>query len=373
MERVKRARHHLNPGRRPFRAGAAVCLLAMLCAGACARRPGTPPAERAWPAMGSFAAVSLPAAEARRLDQAAVLARDAVAEIERELSAFLPESTVARLNRAAGADEAIPLPPHSAAVFALSHETHRRSQGAFDPTVGPYLQLWGFRSTNAPTTLPTPGQMAAAAGRVGWQRVELRGDLARLPIAGMSLDFGGVAKGYAVDIAFERLRKAGFGAVLVNLGGNLRACGAARPGRSGWAVAVRDPYLPYGEGRIGTLVLTDGRATATSGRYERFVEIAGRRYAHVLDPRTGQPVGALAQVTVVAGSAGEADALSTALFVLGPQTGAAMLRGTPGVQALFVPDPPPGRPPRALASPGFLERFTPASEWAARIEPLDAP
>lgn len=351
---------------------AATLLLCAFCAAACTRRQA-PPVERAWPAMGSFAAVSLPAADAQRVDQAAALARDSVDAIERELSAFLPGSTVVRLNQAAGAGNAIPLPPHGAAIFALAEEGHRLSQGAFDPTVGPYLRIWGFRGTNAPAAVPTAAQRAAAASRVGWQRVERRDGSARLPLAGMELDFGGIAKGYAVDIAFDRLRQSGLSAVLVNLGGNLRACGAARPGRPGWRIAVRNPFLPYGEGRIGTLILSGGRATATSGRYERFVEIGGRRYAHVIDPRSGEPVGGLAQVTVLAGSAGEADALSTALFVLGPREGAALLRATPRVQALFVPDPPPGQVPRALASPGFLEQFTPAAEWAGRIAPLLPP
>ena len=171
-------------------------------------------------------------------------------------------------------------------------------------------------------------------------------------------------------MAFDRLRAAGDADLMVNLGGNLRCAGASRPGRKGWAVAVRDPYLPYGGGSVGTLTLTGGRATATSGRYERFVEIAGRRYAHVIDPRTGQPVAGLAQVTVVADTAGEADALSTALFVLGPEAGLGLLRSYPGTTALFVPDPADGQPPRALATPGFLDGFAVDPAWAGRADAL---
>lgn len=320
--------------------------------------------------MGSFASVAVPAAVGQSLDAAVDTTRLAVAEVESELSLFQPTSLVARLNAAAGQAGSFAVTPHASSVFRLSQKAHQHSGGAFDPTVGPFMHLWGFRNTNAPPAAPDAVAIVGTAARVGWQHVDWRDNTARLTVDGMRLDFGAVAKGYGVDVAFERLRAGGVTDCMVNLGGNLRCAGKARPDRAGWIVAVRDPYLPYGEGSVGTLTLTDGRATATSGRYERFVEIAGRRYAHVIDPRTGQPVAGMAQVTVVADSAGEADALSTSLFVLGPEAGTAMLRAYPGATALFIPDPPEDHDPRALATTGFLDGFRPSPEWAVRIEAL---
>lgn len=354
--------------------GLVLALLACWTVG-CGRNapePAAPAVERTWPAMGSFGTVALPAADEARLDAAANAVREALGSVEQELSSFIPDSVVSRLNALAGSDEPLVLTPHAEAVFRLSRDAHRASGGAFDPTVGPLMRLWGFRNMPAPPAPPDAAALAETAQTVGWQRVDWPGDTARLTVKGMRLDFGAVAKGYGVDVAFDRLRKEGHANLMVNLGGNLRCAGTARPDRQGWVVAVRDPYLPYGEGSLGTLTLTGGRATATSGRYERFIDIAGKRYAHVIDPRTGQPVSGMAQVTVLADTAGVADALSTSLFVLGPAEGLAMLRQYPGASAMFVPDPPEGQTPQAFATPGFLDGFSPSPEWAGRIAAIDS-
>ena len=350
-----------------------VGIVGSLAVVACRQRPtSTPAAERSWPAMGSFATIALPGStDPAVVSKVAEAARVTIADVENELSSFLPDSAVSRLNRISGQPQRIPLRPVAAEIFKISDDAFRASGGAFDPTVGPLLHLWGFRGTNAPPAPPDAGAIASTARLIGWTNVVWNEESARLTVEGMQLDFGAVAKGYGVDAAFDQLRRRGCTDLMVNLGGNLRCEGSARPGRRGWVVAVRDPYLPYGEGSVGTLTLTDGRATATSGRYERFVEIKGRRYAHVIDPRNGQPVSGLAQVTVVADSAAEADALSTALFVLGPEAGAALLRlHYPTVQALFIPDPPGGEEPKALGTDGFLKELRPTASWKRRLYPL---
>ena len=136
----------------------------------------------------------------------------------------------------------------------------------------------------------------------------------------MELDLGGIAKGAAVDYAFERLRAAGYADFVVNLGGNIRVSGRPHPRRRTWHVAVRDPGNPS-RTVDGALELADGEAVATSGSYERFVEIGGRRYSHIIDPRTGMPVARGGSVSVVAPSAMRADAWSTAFFVQGKSAG----------------------------------------------------
>ena len=349
----------------------ALFLCLMLLLPGCRNEPASPPpVESNWTAMGTFATVALPSAERSRLEQADAIARRAIAEVEAEISTFMPASPVSQLNQTAGSGENIPLPPHLVAVFDLSQSAFSASSGAFDPTVGPLMQVWGFRSSSAPIRLPADELLQAAASIVGWDKIVRSGDLARLARPDMRLDFGAVGKGYGVDVAFARLQAAGWQDLMVNLGGNLRCSGAARPGRHGWLVAVRDPFLPYGRGSVGTLPLSDGLATATSGRYEKYVEIGGRRYAHIIDPRNGQPVAGMAQVTVVARTAAEADVLSTSLFVLGIGEGCAMLRQYPGSMALFVPDAPEGAEPQAFATAEFAALLQVDQLWRGRVSTL---
>jgi thiamine biosynthesis lipoprotein len=170
----------------------------------------------------------------------------------------------------------------------------------------------------------------------------------------MQLDLGAIAKGYAVDQAWNRLKAAGLTNVLIDLGGNLRSIGEAAPGRGGWRVGVRNPF---DDSLVARFLLRDGEAVATSGNYERFVEIEGVRYAHIMDPRTGAPVTGMAGTTVAAPSAMLADALSTTLFILGPQRGAELLRKHPGCEALWIPDTPTHL--AVYATPGMARRLSP--------------
>ena len=179
----------------------------------------------------------------------------------------------------------------------------------------------------------------------------------------MQLDLGGIAKGYAVDRAFEALRDMGETDFLINLAGNMRAHGRPAPTRPGWRIGIRNPFA---EGtHFGTLVLADGEGIATSGSYERYVIIDGVRHGHILDPRNGRPVSGMIAVTVVATSAMEADALSTALFVLGPEAGAELLQAHPGCGAIFVPDV---HPRRLRVTRGLKDRFRPEPAWRAVID-----
>lgn len=269
------------------------------------------------------------------------IVRDTIDLLEAEFSIYKSNSILCRLANG----ESVPLPEASRRLFFLVDKVVQASGGAYDPTVGPLMRLWGFRGGDRLPSFPDSDRLHEGLSLVGWNRVvEIRGDGAgdgaRLLVEGARLDFGGVAKGFAVDEACERIlaqneRETSF---LVNLGGNMRAYGTPRPGAKGWTIAVRDPFQPYGKGTVGSLSLTDGQAVATSGCYEQFVEIDGIRYTHILDPRTGMPVRGMAQVTVVAPSAALADALSTACFVLGPKESVPLLEAFPGTSAHFIPD-----------------------------------
>ena len=290
--------------------------------------------------MGTVGELLLPAASKADAAETEARARAAFREtaeaVEAEFSIFREGSVPSRL----AAGETVVLPEASRRLFELVDTVWEASDGAYDPTVGPLMHLWGFRGRGVPDREPGEDALAATLAECGWRRVVGRdGDAVRLA-PGAKLDFGGAAKGLAVDLVWERMRKeetakTGF---LVNFGGNIRVSGIPRPGADGWMVAVRDPFRPYGEASVGAVTLSDGMAVATSGNYERFVEIGGVRYAHILDPRTGWPVRGLAQVTVVAPTAAQADALSTACFVLGPEASKPLLAAFPGTSAYFIPD-----------------------------------
>jgi thiamine biosynthesis lipoprotein len=312
-----------------------------------------------WPVMGTVAAVSTPGAQFRDLPALRDPVQAAFAELEARFSIFRPESDLCRANTAAGNGTFIALAPDVAHVLRSALRLSRDSGGVFDPTIGPLMTAWGFRGGTVRKE-PTDAELAAARTLVGWTNIvwdTADSNRVRLALAGMRLDLGGIAKGYAVDVGYERLRLAGFTNFMVDLGGNLRVHGEAAPGRGGWRTGIRHPFEPGA--LLGALLLTNGEAVATSGNYERFVELGGHHYAHIMDPRSGRPAEGVAGVTVLAPAGIQCDGLSATLFILGPQAGRKFLEQRPGCEALWVPD---RKPLRMLATPGFARRFTPAPE-----------
>ena len=169
-----------------------------------------------------------------------------------------------------------------------------------------------------------------------------------------------------MDRAWELLKAARHTNTLIDLGGNLRAMGEAAPGRGGWRTGIRNPF---DNSLVALFLMRDGEAVATSGNYERFTEIDGVRYAHIMDPRTGLPVTGMAGTTVVAPDAMTADALSTTLFILGPQKGAELLRLHPGCEALWIPDLPDAL--TLYATPGMVKRLTPIGKTSYALRVLN--
>ncbi len=330
-------------------------ILLLAASGCAGGKPAPQPQSLQWLCMGTAAAVSAPAGQPARVQRLRETVGAAFAEIERDLSIFLTNSVLNAVNASAGDPAPVPVNTHVAAVLRHALDIAEAGGGAFDPTVGPLMALWGFRG-GAVTHPPAAAAIAETRERVGWRHVRLdlsdpAAPTAALALPGMRLDLGGIAKGYAVDLAYDRLRAAGETDFLINLGGNLRAHGVPGAGRDGWRIGVRDPF--HNDRILGTVVLREGEAAATSGNYERFVVLDGVRYAHIMDPRSGRPVTGVAGVTVIAPTAVQADALSTTLFVLGPDVGLRLLAACPGCQALWVLDE---QPVRTVASPGFRMR-----------------
>ena len=327
----------------------------LLLSAACRRTQE--PLRVQWLTMGTVAAVQC--ANHAAAPQARDITQTAFDDLDRDLSAWKGESVLMAVNRAAGTADPVPIPPAFDTVLRFALAICKESDGAFNPLIGPVMRVWGFNGSAARQSPPADAELLAAAALADWRSIEFvaltNGTAVRLQKPGMQLDLGAIAKGYAVDVAWERLKAAGHTNLLVDLGGNLRVIGEAAPGRGGWRTGVRNPFA---EGDlIGKFLMRDGEAVATSGNYERFVEIEGVRYAHIMDSRTGKPVTGMAGTTVVAPTAVLADALSTTLFVLGPQRGTELLRNHPGCDALWIPDTPTNL--TVYATAGMAKRLTP--------------
>ena len=282
--------------------------------------------------MGTYMTITVyaPTDEAGRRAIAAAFER--VEQVEAAISAWRRESDASKLNRAAGG-EPVPIGPHLVAVLRRAAEISTETGGAFDVTVGPLVRLW--KRSLRRRRLPTDAELAEARGLVGYRAVELDAEAGRARLArkGMRVDFGAIGKGYIVDQAVRALRDAGIAAALVDAGGDIYALGSP-PERAGWLVGVRDPARP--DDILGQRLLLRHGAVATSGDYEQFVEIDGRRYSHILDPRTGRPVEQISSVTVLAPDATTADAYATSASVLGPKAAVAFAESRDGVEILLL-------------------------------------
>lgn len=240
--------------------------------------------------------------------------------VVRQMSTWEEDSDLSRYNRAApGRWQKLPEPFFTVLRHAL--ELARATGGAYDPTVGPAVNLWGFGPDPARRNAPEAADLEAARRRIGWQRVQLDAEQRRArQVGGTYVDLSSIAKGYAVDAVARALQRLGCGHALVEVGGELLGMGR-RPDGQPWRVAVRLPGLEQGE--AGPVLALKGLAVATSGDdFRCFAADDGARYSHTIDPRTGRPVRhALASVTVVHAQCMHADALATALTVLGPDEG----------------------------------------------------
>lgn len=353
------------PANRAFPALLSGVLLAGLVAGiGCSSRK--PTRSRAFPAMGTIVEIHLSNAEAHDLDTALVLAQREVEAVENALSVFRETSDLSRINREAHrAPQPLEDPVLTVCLYAL--KISEWSDGAFDPTVKPLLDDWGFGS--APVTHePDEAALAAAKERVGWRNIVLKsvpGGDRRIAFnrPGLALDFGGIAKGYAVDRIDAAFQEAGMTHYMINAGGNILCRGGPSGDGRPWQIGIRNPFAGRHE-ILGRLEMSDGQAVATSGNYERFRIYGGKRFAHIFDPRSGRPVEGMAAVTVLASSAMEADALSTALFVLGVEEGLARLKSfEPEPAVLFVPDT---RPIEVVVNPPMERRWRPRKGLRAR-------
>ena len=342
------------------------CLCVLLVGIGCSRKPEL--ARQSWDTMGTYATITAPGKDRARLAPYANTAMAVFQDVDDAMSLFKPDSELSRLNRAAGTG-AVTLSAPTLAVLQHALSYAEVSGGCFDPTVGPLMLLWGFHGGIKPDKPIEEDRIQSVKQIVGYRHIIVSNDTGtvRLDKPGMVLDLGGVAKGYAVDVAYERLRALGAKDLMVDLGGNIR-CGGSPRGKEPWIVGVRNPF----DRReiVGTLRLTNGMAVATSGNYERFVTINGKRYAHIMDPRAGRPVTGMAAVTVVAREAVHADGVSSMLFVLGIEAAKPVLGLLKDREAMFIPDE---QPMRIVITPGLKECFTPGAPWKDCVSVMEIP
>jgi thiamine biosynthesis lipoprotein len=328
----------ISPRRRTLLLGA----LGTAALAAC-QRPGSPAAAQrlhlTGETMGSTFNVKLDPAghPAERLQEAV---HAALQSVDARMSMYRPESELSGFN-GAGAGVPVPLSAELFAVLATAQDISRWSGGAFDVTVAPAVETWGF-GVNKQRRVPAAEQVALQRGKVDWRELDLDPGqrTARKGRQGLQADLGGIAKGYGVDAVAKSLDGLGVAHYMIEVGGEVRTKGlnaASQP----WQIGIEEPDATPQRARH--IVPLSGRAMATSGDYRIFFEEGGRRYSHEIDPTTAAPiVHRLCSVTVVADDCTRADGLATALIVLGPDRGFELAERS-GVAAHFIERAAPGR------------------------------
>ncbi|MFC1804783.1 FAD:protein FMN transferase [Candidatus Omnitrophota bacterium] len=273
--------------------------------------------------MGTFVTVQSPDKEA------IPIAFDEIERVEELLSKFKEESEVSRLNQTGQ----LQVSDDTFYLLKKAREFWQKSNGAFDISIGPLLDLWGF--TNGEYRVPSQDEIMKILASVGTDKISLndKDNLVKFDAEGMKIDLGAIAKGYAVDSAIKKIKAAGINSCLIDAGGDIYALGVRL--NEAWSIGIQDPR----QGAVKENIKISNRGIATSGDYERYFKRGNRRYTHILDPKTGYPVqGRIASVTVVAGDCLTADAIATAIFVLGKEKGEAFAQRFADTQVTIISD-----------------------------------
>ncbi|HKS36166.1 MAG TPA: FAD:protein FMN transferase [Verrucomicrobiae bacterium] len=320
------------------------CLLvsSALCALLFSQSCSTPPSadlqrhEFSEPQMGVPFRIVLYAADQEKATSSARAAFDRIRQLNDILSDYDDNSELSRLSKTSGQGRVIKVSDDLWRVLIQARKISEQSDGSFDVTVGPFVNLW--RRARRVKSLPDPFVLAETRKAVGYGNLELvaTGQTAKLLVPNMRLDLGGIAKGYAVDEALKVLRARGQSRALIAAAGDI-AAGDPPPGKKGWRIEVAPLDVPNAP--PARFVLLANRALSTSGDLFQHVEIDGVRYSHIVDPRSGIGLTDHSLVTVIARDGTTADALSTAVSVLGPKAGLKLIESTKGAAARIVRKP----------------------------------
>ena len=291
--------------------------------------------------MGTFARVVVRAEDSDAAKKCIESAFTQINKVDDLMSDYKNDSEISSVNRD-GFKKAVQLSQSTYEVLQISIEFSKLTDGAFDVTVGPLVEL--FRKAKNKQVLPGQDEISQAKSKVGFEKLKLdeQNRTVQFAVEGMQLDLGGIAKGYAVDKAVETMRSHGAFGGMVDLGGDIRCFGAPLKGRDHWVIGLQNPETgkdSAGREVLLKLKMTNG-AIATSGDYQQFIPIEGKRHSHIIDRKTGISTEGLSSVTVIADNATNADALATAVSVMGVEKGLALIEKIPGVEAILITSQP---------------------------------
>lgn len=264
-------------------------------------------------------------------------------EINESMSTFMAESEISRFNTMDGAEETLAVSDDFFAVLQISRRLHDLTGGAWDGTVMPLVDLWGFGPDGFSGVVPDRKEIEKRLGAVGFSGIIFgRGQTISKTRPELRLDLASIAKGYGVDVLAELLRDSGYRNFLVEVGGEVLAEGVRKDGKN-WRVGINRPLADAALDDVYHIVALEGKALATSGDYRNFFEMEGRRYSHVIDPRTGYPVAnGVVSASVIADTCTLADGLATAMMVMGADAAIALANRMPNVSCLVVVQEPDG-------------------------------
>jgi len=322
-------------------------LLPLFCAG-CTQ---SSPESAEFFVFGTLVEVELPQATNREAAEAFAELQQEFQRMHQEWHAWEP-GELQRVNSALAAGRTTHTTPDILELIRRSQQMERLSQGRFNPAIGKLISAWGFHTSEFPITASPPGEAelrsVIEAGPSSLD-IEIEGDTVKTTNHEVRLDFGGIAKGYGVDLALEIIRRRGQAEAIINAGGDVGVLGSNR-GKP-WRIGLRDPT----GGIAGAIELKGNLAVFTSGNYERFRQDGDERHSHILDPRSGWPVGEVSSATAIAEDGATADAAATALVVAGPEEWA-KVAARMGVVAALVID----SSGKMQATRSMMNYFTPA-------------
>ena len=307
-------------------------LIVFLCLGVFASscsKPEPSITRRSQFLMGTLVEISVFHPDQEAAQDAIQNAFNEIQRLENLLSTHKPDSEIVRINQSSGL-QPIAVSPEVFAVIQRAIFWAEKTQGALDISLEPVQELWNFEADRP--SLPDTLSLQQKLTKVDYSKIQLKNRTVFLPEKGMELNLGAIAKGYAVDRAMTVLQQINIHHALINAGGDLKSIGK-RPDQTAWKIGLQHPRKP--ESILASFSLS-GKAVATSGDYQKYFNHDGTRYHHILNPKTGYPATVSMSATVITENVMDADALSTALFVMGPKKGLALIDSLENTEALFV-------------------------------------
>jgi FAD:protein FMN transferase len=287
--------------------------------------------------MGTFARVIIVAQNSAIAEKAAEDAFAAIERVDNLMSDFKDDSDIGIVNKEAF-QRPVQVSDSTFEVIQRSIGFSKLSDGAFDITVGPLVAL--FRREKETQIAATKEEIEQAKSKTGYEKLVLdeANRTIRFTVEGMKLDLGGIAKGYGIDKAIEAVKKDGVLGAMVDIGGNIRCFGIPTKGKEAWVVGIQNPDLDNEKdaGLVMKLKITN-ESISTSGDYQQFVIIDGKKYSHIIDRKTGTGKEGLSSVTIIADNATDADALSTTVTVMGVEKGMALIETLPNTESILIP------------------------------------